>query len=400
MTSVALGEVAEFIRGVSFKPTDVVPFGSPGSVACMRTANVQSELDVSDVIAIPRVAVPSERQLLREGDILVSSANSWNLVGKCCWVPRLPYDAAIGGFVGAIRVTAHERVVPRYLYYWLASPRTQATLRNFGRKTTSISNLSIPRTLDMPVPLPSLAEQRRIADLLDQVDSLGQGAARAGPGLRLMIERQFRTMFGEEAAVSSDSRNARSHGHRVLLTEVARLATGHTPDRAMPAYWGGSIPWLTLSVIRHVDGRVVSDTPEHTTPAGIDNSAAVLLPPGTVCFSRTASVGFATILGREMCTSQDFVNWVCGPSLRPTYLLWAFVTSRASLRALASGSTHKTIYFPTVERFRVLVPSLADQIRFEALVSTAMRLEALASRRSSLVDELRLALPSKVFDLA
>jgi len=68
-----------------------------------------------------------------------------------------------------------------------------------------------------------------------------------------------------------------------------------------------------------------------------------------VCFSRTASVGFVTVMGREMCTSQDFVNWVCGDELDPIYVMCAFMRAREHLRSLASGSTHKTIYFPTVE---------------------------------------------------
>lgn len=84
--SVPLGEVASFIRGITFKPEDVVPVGSSGSVACMRTKNVQSDLDLSDVWGIPEGLVKRSDQYLTAGDLLVSSANSWNLVGKCSWV--------------------------------------------------------------------------------------------------------------------------------------------------------------------------------------------------------------------------------------------------------------------------------------------------------------------------
>jgi type I restriction enzyme S subunit len=44
-----LGDVAEFVRGINFKPDDVVQVGTPASVACMRTKNIQSDLDLSDV---------------------------------------------------------------------------------------------------------------------------------------------------------------------------------------------------------------------------------------------------------------------------------------------------------------------------------------------------------------
>jgi hypothetical protein len=61
--------------------------------------------------------------------------------------------------------------------------------------------------------------------------------------------------------------------------------------------------------------KVAQDTLESTNEQGIANSSARLLPEGTVVLSRTASVGFVTIMGRPMATSQDFVNWVCGPEL-------------------------------------------------------------------------------------
>ena len=98
-----LGDVASFVRGITFKPEDVVPVGSTGSVACMRTKNVQAELDLSDVWGIPEEFVKRDDQKLELGDLLVSSANSWNLVGKCCWVPQLPWRSTFGGFISVLR---------------------------------------------------------------------------------------------------------------------------------------------------------------------------------------------------------------------------------------------------------------------------------------------------------
>ncbi|WP_426959918.1 restriction endonuclease subunit S [Muricoccus radiodurans] len=169
--SVRLGDIATFVRGITFKPEDVVPASQAGSLLCMRTKNVQDKLDLSDVWGIPRSFARRADQLLREGDILISSANSWNLVGKCCWVPALESPATFGGFVTVLRADPH-RAHARYLYRWLSSDPIQATLRSFGRKTTSISNLDLGRTLDLTLNLPSLEDQRRIAAILDEADAL------------------------------------------------------------------------------------------------------------------------------------------------------------------------------------------------------------------------------------
>ena len=64
-----------------------------------------------------------------------------------------------------------------------------------------------------------------------------------------------------------------------------------------------------------------------------------------------------------MATSQDFVNWVCGPDLDPRFLAYVFRASRAYLRSLSSGAIHQTIYMPTVEAFEVCIPELTEQQR-------------------------------------
>jgi len=137
----------------------------------MRTKNVQVEIDCSDVWSVDARFVRRTDQYLRTGDLLVSSANSWNLVGKCCWVPEEAAGSTFGGFISTLRPN-QEVVDPKYLFHWFSSPRIQSRVRSFGRQTTNISNLDFARCLALPIPLPSLAEQERIASILDAVDAL------------------------------------------------------------------------------------------------------------------------------------------------------------------------------------------------------------------------------------
>lgn len=194
--SVALGEIAEFIRGVTYKPTDLMDNFSEGSIVCMRTANVQKLLDETNLLSIPRGLVRNEVKILREGDLLVSTANSWNLVGKCCWVPSLNYLATPGGFIAALRGDK-SKVDLRYLYHWFNSPDTQVDARNCGRQTTNISNMDIGRCLALLVPLPPLPEQRRIAAILDKADALRAKRREAISRLDQLLQSVFLEMFGD-----------------------------------------------------------------------------------------------------------------------------------------------------------------------------------------------------------
>lgn len=189
-----LGDVAQFIRGVTFKPDDLVPLGSEGSVACLRTKNVQIDLDLSDVWAIPDTFVKDKERLCREGDIILSTANSWNLVGKASWVPELDWPTAAGGFVSLLRAD-EKAVAPRYLFHWITWARTQAALRSCARQTTNISNLSVPQASDLRIPLPPLEEQKRIAAILDQADALRRLRRRALDRLNTLGQAIFHEMF-------------------------------------------------------------------------------------------------------------------------------------------------------------------------------------------------------------
>ncbi len=195
---VRLGDVAQYLRGINFKPDDVVPVGTSGTVACMRTKNIQESLDCKDVWGVSEDFVRRPEQILKEGDILVSSANSWNLVGKCCWIPKLPWKATFGGFVSALRADT-KQLDTRFLYWWFASDRTQALLRSFGQKTTSISNLNAKRCLNLGIPLFPLPEQRRIAAILDQADALRAKRRKALAQLDSLTQSIFMEMFGDVA---------------------------------------------------------------------------------------------------------------------------------------------------------------------------------------------------------
>ena len=148
---------------------------------------------------------------------------------------------------------------------------------------------------------------------------------------------------------------------RHLLSDLARMESGHTPSRRHPEYWGGSIPWIGIRDATGNHGRTIYETNENTNELGIANSASRVLPKDTVCLSRTASVGYVVVMGRDMATSQDFANWICGPDLDYRYLKYALIAEGNALLNFASGSVHQTIYFPELKSFHIAAPERAEQ---------------------------------------
>lgn len=174
-----------------------------------------------------------------------------------------------------------------------------------------------------------------------------------------------------------------------LLTDVARLESGHTPSRRVQNYWGGSVPWVGIRDATGNHGRTIFSTNQYITAEGLANSSARLLPAGTVCLSRTASVGYVVTMGVPMATSQDFLNWVCGPELHPKYLHYTLLSEQESIRRFAHGTTHQTVYYPEAKAFHICMPDRPEQDTIVELLSALDGKIALNERIANSCDELR-----------
>jgi type I restriction enzyme S subunit len=174
------------------------------------------------------------------------------------------------------------------------------------------------------------------------------------------------------------------------LRFVARVGTGHTPDRNKPEYWVDcDIPWVTAADLssRTSAFEPLMDTAQQVSELGVANSAAVVHPPGTVMFCRTASIGLFCITGREMATTQAFVTWTAGECLDPRYLLYVVAALGPEFDRLAYGSTHMTIYMPDLEAIEVPVPPLEEQRRIaDFLDDQITRIDSLIALERQQVD--------------
>lgn len=267
--------------------------------------------------------------------------------------------------IAALSPKRPDLVDSTFLRYALATIDAAAT-SSTAVKGRTLNGASLA---NLAVPIPGIDAQRRIAatvsSVLKQLEDVRRSVVAQEAAVSVLRDWAYRDAFRGYVPLSTDrSVELAPEGWKwETLTSLARLESGHTPSRSRPDWWGGDIPWIALPDIRKLDGDIATVTAETTNAAGIANSAARVLPSDTVVMSRTASVGFVTRMGRPMATSQDFVNWVCGPDLDPEFLMHLLIRSRTEIRALSSGAIHKTVYFPTVEAFRVCVPVVSEQRR-------------------------------------
>jgi type I restriction enzyme, S subunit len=367
------------------------------------------------------------------------------------------YGASVGriltGKAGAYNVALVRMIFQRELLdaFWvrlfLLSDNFQEPLKRISRSAQNGFNKSDLEAIE--VPLAPLPEQRRIVAKIDRLYGNSKRAREQLDHLPRLVEkykqailvsafrgeltRQWRethsriehadqlTARTEEPLQSRGGREATTNVKAgiaalsvndpgtappsgwswVRLRRIARQETGHTPSRSRPDYWDGGIHWIGIRDAGNHHGQIINDTLQTISKEGLANSSARLLPAGTVCLSRTASVGYVTIMGRSMATSQDFATWSCSPALIPKYLMYALMAEGDNIREFGEGSTHTTIYFPEIRALHICLAPLFEQREIIRRVETALtwvdRIASEATSASRLIDHLDQAILAKGF---
>ncbi len=401
IAAINLGDVATYIRGVTYEPRDITAAHEPGSIACFRTRNIQEALEQDDLVWIRDECVARQEQRLARGDLIVSSANSHNLVGKCARVPSLEYPATAGGFTGILRPNA-AAVDAEYLFRWLAHPRTQQRARSCARRTTSIANLSVERFLglELPSPLPRLAEQRRIAAILDKADEIRR---KREESLRLvddLLRATFLDMFGDPV------QNPKGWPSQPL-DAVAEIRSGVTKGRHFGGRPTARVPYLRVANVQ--DGRLaLQDVTEIEVPP--EEVAEYRLQPGDVVLTEGGDrdkLGRGAVWHGEIatCIHQNHVFRVRPHQdlVLPDYLSTLIGSARGKryfLRSAKQTTGIASINRTQLGSFPVLLPPIQAQRTYGEAVAAVGGLSLKLGSRAVAVDSLAAGLAAQLLGTA
>ncbi|MCV7276754.1 MAG: restriction endonuclease subunit S [Mycolicibacter arupensis] len=324
------------------------------------------------------------RQLVTAGDVLVSTVR-----------PNLNAVAAVTDcFNGATASTGFTVLRPsaqldsRYLFNWV---QTQRFVSDMVRKATGASYPAVSDRVvkDSAIPLPPLAEQRRIAAILDHADALRAKRRQAIRHLKDLTQSIFRDMFGRDRFPTAP------------LSEVVQPGTIVTYGivQAGPEYEGG-IPYIRTGDID--DGEIQIAKLRHTDPDIAARFERSKLSAGDIVMSIRATVGTTALVS----TSLEGANLTQGTArLSPSdiatgpYLL-NFLRSDLAQRWIQSqvkGVTFREITLGRLRQLPVPLPPLEIQEEFARRSAIASANLQTANKGERLADTLFASLQSRAF---
>jgi type I restriction enzyme S subunit len=174
---------------------------------------------------------------------------------------------------------------------------------------------------------------------------------------------------------------------RVPLAELGELVGGGTPSRGNPAFWNGDIPWVTPGEITDLNGcKWLLRTRDKITQAGLQASAAKLLPANSVLITTRATIGAVALAGLSVSTNQGFRSLVPSQSADPEFYFHLLTWIAPEFKRLGCGSTFDEISRADLGNIVVPRPPKEQQEGIAAVLDAADRaIEGASSRIDKLM---------------
>jgi restriction modification system DNA specificity domain protein len=303
-------------------------------------------------------------------------------VEQDCWVHNT-----------SLWVTKFDNCEPKFIYFLFQKIGFERFASGSGVPTLNRNDAH-----EFKIALPkSITEQTAIATVLSDTDALisslqtliaKKQAIKLSAMQNLLSGKIRLPEFTQRPAGSSKTTRQTELGcvpedwEVVELEKVAEIKSGGTPSTNRSEFWNGHILWCTPTDITSLSGKYLSDTNRKITEMGLNNSAAELLPIGSVLMTSRATIGECAIAKRPMTTNQGFKNFICNRTVNNEFLYYLLSSQKDKFIELCNGSTFLEISTTQVRKFKITIPkSTTEQTSIAQLLSNMdAEIEALGCR--------------------
>jgi len=272
----------------------------------------------------------------------------------------------------------------RFLRHWLDSRDFRSQITKFVTGSAQ-QNFGPSHLKATKICLPPLAEQERIAEVLDKAEELRAKRRAALAQLDSLTQSIFLEMFGDPVT------NPRGWNDQTLLGEIAEIVSGITKGRKLTGQKTRSVPYLAVA---NVQDRSLNLSGIKSIEATEDEISRYRLIPNDLVLTEGGDpdkLGRGTLWNSELpeCIHQNHIFRVRLPSeqITPLFANWLIGSPRGKryfLKSAKQTTGIASINMTQLQGFPLLLPPIELQKEFAERVAAVEKLKA--TQRASLAE--------------
>jgi type I restriction enzyme S subunit len=376
-TSVELGALA--MEGPTNGYSGATGSDATGSPTLRLSATTSGAviLDDTTVKRLYETIPPDSALWLEPGDLLVQRSNTLDLVGTAAVYGGPPRTYIYPDLMMRLRFKHPETTA------WVCRYINSSHGRHFIKKMAAGSSGSMPKISgaklrQMLVPLPPLADQRRISEVMDRAEALRAKRRAALAQLDTLAQAIFLDMFGDPAT------NPKGWPDTMPLAEVAEIVSGVTKGRSLEGRTTRSVPYLAVA---NVQDRALDLSLVKTIEATSEEVSRYRLLPNDLLLTEGGDpdkLGRGTLWNGEIaeCIHQNHIFRVrlTSTAMHPLFLNWLIGSQRGKryfLRSAKQTTGIASINMSQLRAFPLIMPPIELQRDFARRVAAIEKLKGL-----------------------
>ena len=391
---VKLSKIITQVRGVSYKPNDVILEKKAGYTCLLRANNIdRGELKFDDVVYVDSARVKNT-QLLRAEDILIcASSGSRHLVGKAACVIG-DMNVTFGAFCKVIRPLAEYAP---FLGWFFKSPRYRMQISN-ASAGVNINNIRAEDIDNMEIDLLTVKQREEAVRKLNAITHLISLRQRQAEKLDELVKARFVGMFGDPVLNYL-------HIEACPMTEICQIIDGDRGKnypKAEDFFDKGDCLFLNAKNVTKAGFNfdecmfITKDKDNVLRKGKLQRGDIILTTRGTIgnLALYTDDVPYSDIRINSgmviLRMNREYIN--------PIYFIEQFKMQLENIkRKIASGTAQPQLPISTMNKINVIVPDIRLQANFANFVHEIDREKERIQKSAALLETLKRSLMQQYF---
>lgn len=225
---------------------------------------------------------------------------------------------------------------------------------------TTRGKLNQEAAAKIPIPLPPLDEQKRIAAIIEEADHARRSRGFTQSLSDTFLQETFVDMFGDPVTNPMG-------WETTSLSKMGKLDRGrskHRPRNA-PFLLGGPYPLIQTGDIANSD-RYIREFHQTYSELGLKQSR--MWPAGTMCITIAANIAKTAILTFDACFPDSVVGFTSKQEFDTEYVLQWFTFVQKNLEQIAPESAQKNINLEILRGLDIPLPPEKMRLAFAEIV--------------------------------